>query len=335
MTSDANRCEEAARALVAPGKGILAADESHPTIAKRFTSIGVESTEENRRRYRELLFTAEGIEGQISGVILFDETLRQSAAMGQTFPSLLAARGIFPGIKVDMGARPLAGSPEETITEGLDGLAQRLEDYASLDARFTKWRAVIQIADGLPTDYCIQANAHALARYAALSVQAGLVPIVEPEVLMDGQHTIERCFEVTERTLRRTFSELYDQGVSLEQILLKPNMVTSGTTCPERASPEEVASETIRCFLRAVPAAVPGIVFLSGGQSEEEATYHLELMNKSRDVPWQLSFSYGRALQASALAVWSGRDENRADAQSVFAERARLNGEARYGRGSS
>ena len=333
MTSEADRREEAARALVAPGKGILAADESHPTIAKRFASIGVESTEENRRTYRELLFTTEGIEGQISGVILFDETLRQSTATGRPFPSLLATRGIFPGIKVDMGARPLAGSPGETVTEGLDGLAQRLEEYSSLDARFTKWRAVIRIGDGLPTDYCINANAHALARYAAQSIQAGLVPIVEPEVLMDGEHTIERCFEVTERTLRRVFSELYDQRVSLEQVLLKPNMVTSGTTCPERASAGEVASETIRCFARAVPAAVPGIVFLSGGQSEEEATRHLDLMNRNRDVPWQLSFSYGRALQASALAAWSGREENRADAQAVFAERARLNGEARYGRG--
>ena len=332
MTSEADRCEEVARTLVAPGKGILAADESHPTIAKRFTSIGVESTEENRREYRELLFTTEKIEAQISGVILFDETLRQSAATGEPFPSLLATRGIFPGIKVDMGAKGLAGSPGETVTEGLDGLAQRLEEYSSLGARFTKWRAVIRIGDGLPTDYCINTNAHALARYAAHSIQAGLVPIVEPEVLMDGEHTIERCFEVTERTLRRVFSELYDQGVSLEQILLKPNMVTSGAMCPERAGPDDVASETIRCFLRVVPAAVPGVVFLSGGQSEEEATHHLRLMNRNQDVPWQLSFSYGRALQSSALSTWSGSDENRGNAQAVFADRARLNGEARYGR---
>ena len=332
MTSEADRCEEAALALVAPGKGILAADESHPTIAKRFKSIGVESTEENRRAYRELLFTTEGIEEQISGVILFDETLRQSTATGEPFPSLLATRSILPGIKVDMGAKPLAGSPGETVTEGLDGLAQRLEEYSSLGARFTKWRAVIRIGDGMPTDYCINANAHALARYAAHSIRAGLVPIVEPEVLIDGEHTIERCFQVTERTLRRVFSELYDQGVSLEQILLKPNMVTSGTTCPERAGEEEVASETIHCFLRAVPAAVPGVVFLSGGQSEEEATRHLNLMNRNRDVPWQLSFSFGRALQASVLSVWAGGEENRGHAQAVFAERARVNGEARFGR---
>ncbi len=332
MTSQADRCEKVARGLVEPGKGILAADESHPTIAKRFKSMGVESTEENRRSYRELLFTTEGVEAQISGVILFDETLRQSTATGEPFPGLLAARGIFPGIKVDKGAKPLAGSSGETVTEGLDGLAPRLEEYSSLGARFTKWRAVIRIGDGLPTDYCINANAHALARYAAHSIQAGMVPIVEPEVLMDGEHTIEECFTVTEWTLRQVFAELYRQGVSLEQILLKPNMVASGTTCPVRAGPDEVASETIRCFLRAVPGAVPGVVFLSGGQSEEEATQHLKLMNRNRDVPWQLSFSYGRALQASALSVWSGREENQADAQGVFAERARLNGEARYGR---
>ncbi len=332
MTSEVDRCTEAAFALVAPGKGILAADESHPTIAKRFKSIGVEATEEKRCAYREMLFTTEGIEEQISGVILFDETLRQSTATGEPFPSLLVSRGILPGIKVDKGAKPLAGSPGEVVTEGLDGLAQRLEEYSSLGARFTKWRAVIRIGDGLPTDYCINANAHALARYAALSIQAGLVPIVEPEVLIDGEHTIKKCSQVTERTLRRVFSELYHQGVSLQQILLKPNMVTSGTMCPERASEEEVASETIRCFLRAVPAAVPGVVFLSGGQSEEEATRHLNLMNRNRDVPWQLSFSFGRALQASTLSAWAGAEENRADAQAVFAERARVNGLARYGR---
>ena len=332
MTPEQSQCEAVAGALVAPGKGILAADESHPTIAKRFASIGVESTEENRRAYRELLFTTESIEEQISGVILFDETLRQSTASGDPFSDLLASRGILPGIKVDMGAKPLLGAPGETVTEGLDGLASRLEEYAALGARFTKWRAVIRIGDDMPTDYCIGANAHTLARYAAHSLQAGLVPIVEPEVLMDGAHTIDECFQVTERTLRRVFSELYDQGVPLEQILLKPNMVTSGSACTERADTDQIAAETIRCFLRAVPGAVQGVVFLSGGQSEEEATRNLGAMNGRADVPWQLSFSYGRALQASALAAWSGSEENRANAQAVFAERARSNGEARYGR---
>ncbi len=323
--------EETARALVAPGKGILAADESSGTIKKRFDSIGVESTEETRRAYRDLLFTTEGAEDFISGVILYDETIRQSSADGTPFPKLLERKGIIPGIKVDTGAKPLAHAPGETVTEGLDGLRERFEGYVSLGARFAKWRAVISIGSGIPSEYCIWANAHALARYAALAQEAGLVPIVEPEVLMDGDHTIERSFDVTARTLHAVFTELRDQRVHFEQLLLKPNMVLSGYDCPARADVRTVAAETIRCFRRHVPAAVPGIVFLSGGQSDEDATAHLSAMNELGPHPWELSFSYGRALQAPALKAWGGKPENVKAAQQAYYHRAKLNGAARSG----
>jgi fructose-bisphosphate aldolase, class I len=324
--------EAVARALVAPGKGILAADESFPTIEKRFKKIDVASTEDNRREYREMLFRTGGAEEFISGVILFDETIRQRAADGTPLPKILQDKGIIPGIKVDAGAKQLAGSPAEKVTEGLDGLAGRLGEYRSLGAKFAKWRAVIAIGDGIPSDYCLHTNAHALARYAAHCVEAGLVPIVEPEVLMDGPHTIERCFEVTERTLHLVFGELFDQRVPLERILLKPNMVLSGTECPKQAGVHEVAEATLTCFRRVVPAAVPGVVFLSGGQSDEVATAHLNEMNKIGGVPWQLSFSYGRALQAPALKAWGGKKANLDAGQKAFYHRAKCNGAARYGK---
>jgi fructose-bisphosphate aldolase class I len=327
----AQELHETARAIVAEGKGILAADESDGTIKKRFDSIGVESTEENRRAYRDLLFTTEGVEEYISGVILFDETIRQKSADGTPFPKLLASKGIIPGIKVDKGAKPLALAEGETITEGLDGLRDRLAEYRELGARFTKWRAVITIGRGIPSEYCIWTNAHALARYAALSEEAGLVPIVEPEVLMDGDHTIERSFEVTSRTLHAVFTELRDQRVQAEGMLLKPNMVLSGYDCAEQASDDEVAHETLRCFRRHVPAAVPGIVFLSGGQSDEEATARLSAMNAVGPHPWQLSFSYGRALQAPALKAWGGKPENVEAGQRAYYHRAKMNSAARTG----
>ena len=327
----AQELHETALAIVAEGKGILAADESDGTIKKRFDSIGVESTEENRRAYRDLLFTTEGVEEYISGVILFDETIRQESVEGTPFPELLASKGIIPGIKVDKGAKPLALAEGETITEGLDGLRDRLAEYRELGARFTKWRAVISIGKGIPSEYCIWTNAHALARYAALSEEAGLVPIVEPEVLMDGDHTIERSFEVTSRTLHAVFTELRDQRVQPEGMLLKPNMVLSGYECPEQASDEEVAHETLRCFRRHVPAAVPGIVFLSGGQSDEQATARLSAMNAVGPHPWQLSFSYGRALQAPALKAWGGKIENVEAGQRAYYHRAKMNGAARTG----
>jgi fructose-bisphosphate aldolase class I len=323
--------ELTARALVAPGKGILAADESDSTIKKRFDSIEVESTEENRRAYRDLLFTTEGMEEYISGVILFDETLRQSAADGTPFPQLLAAKGVIPGIKVDKGAKPLAKAPAETITEGLDGLRGRLEEYRELGARFAKWRATYSIGPDIPSDYAIWANAHALARYAALSQEQGLVPIVEPEVLMDGAHDIHASYRVTSRVLFAVFTELHDQRVELEGILLKPNMVLSGYEAPEQASDDEVADLTIRCFREKVPAAVPGIVFLSGGQSDEEATRRLNAMNARGPHPWQLSFSYGRALQAPSLKAWRGQTANVPDAQKAFYRRAKFNSAARSG----
>jgi fructose-bisphosphate aldolase class I len=323
--------EEIARALVAPGKGILAADESDSTIKKRFDSIGVESTPESRRAYRELLFTTEGAAEHISGVILFDETIRQSAADGTPFPRLLERQGIIPGIKVDKGAKDLANAPGEKITEGLDGLRERLAEYRELGARFTKWRAVITIGDGIPSEYCIWTNAHALARFAALSQEGGLVPIVEPEVLMDGDHSIQTSFEATSRTLHAVFTELRDQRVHFEQMLLKPNMVLSGYDAPERAGVQEVAEQTLRCFRRHVPAAVPGIVFLSGGQSDEDATAHLNAMNAMGPHPWELSFSYGRALQAAALKAWRGEAANVPAAQAAYLHRARMNGLARSG----
>ena len=324
--------ERTARALVAPGKGILAADESFGTIEKRFKSINVESTEENRRAYREMLFTTRGAGEFVSGVILFDETIRQSTADGKPFTAVLEEEGIIPGIKVDKGAKALAGFPGEKVTEGLDGLRERLAEYRELGARFTKWRAVIAIGDAIPTRFCIDANAHALARYAALSQEAGLVPIVEPEVLMDGDHTIERCFDVTETTLKSVFFQLHAHRVVLEGTLLKPNMVLSGKSCPRQADVEEVARQTVACLMRSVPAAVPGIVFLSGGQGPEEATAHLNAMNAMGPHPWQLSFSYGRALQAPALEAWRGRPENVAAAQRAYYHRAKLNSAARHGR---
>ncbi len=320
-----------AQALVAEGKGILAADESDSTIKKRFDSIGVESTEENRRAYREMLFTTEGVEEYISGVILFDETIRQSASDGMPFAKLLQSKGIIPGIKVDKGAKPLANAPGETITEGLDGLRDRLEEYRGLGARFAKWRATYSISDELPSLYCIWTNAHALARYAGLCQEAGLVPIVEPEVLQDGTHTIERSFDVTSKVLEAVFIELHDQRVHLEGILLKPNMVLSGYDAPQRAGVEEVAQITVKCFKRHVPAAVPGIVFLSGGQSDEDATAHLNAMNALGPHPWQLSFSYGRALQAPALKAWGGKPENVEAGQRAYYHRAKMNSAARTG----
>jgi fructose-bisphosphate aldolase class I len=322
---------ETANALVAEGKGILAADESSGTIKKRFDSIGVESTEENRRSYRDLLFTTEGAEEFISGVILYDETIRQSSADGTPFPKLLESKGMIPGIKVDMGANPLAGAPEETVTEGLDGLRERLGEYRDLGAKFTKWRAVISIGNGRPSDYAIWTNAHALARYAALSQEAGLVPIVEPEVLMDGEHTIDESYRVTVRTLQAVFTELFDQRVEREGLLLKTNMVVSGYDSSDQANVDRVADETIRALSNTVPAAVPGIVFLSGGMSDEDATERLSVMNQRRPHPWELSFSYGRALQAPALKAWRGDPANAEAAQQAFYRRAKFNSAARSG----
>jgi fructose-bisphosphate aldolase, class I len=318
--------------IVANDRGILAADESTGTIKKRFDSIDVESTEENRRAYRDMLFTTPGLGEFISGVILYDETIRQSSADGTPFPQLLVERGMIPGIKVDMGAKPLAFSPGETVTEGLDGLRERLEEYVVLGARFTKWRAVITIGDGIPTDYCLRVNAHALGRYAALSQEAGLVPIVEPEVLMDADNTIERCYDVTKDTLHHVFRELYEQRVSLEGILLKPNMVISGKGAPEQASAERVAELTLKAFHETVPSAVQGIVFLSGGQSDQQASENLNAINAHGPQPWKLSYSYGRALQAPALQAWRGETANVEAGQQMLLHRARLNSAAAGGR---
>ncbi len=323
--------EEVARALVAPGKGILAADESDGTIKKRFDSIGVESTEESRRAYRDMLFTTEGVADHISGVILYDETIRQTASDGTPFPKLLERQGIIPGIKVDKGAKDLANAPGEKVTEGLDGLRERLNEYRELGAKFTKWRAVITIGKGIPSEYCLWTNAHALARFGALSQEAELVPIIEPEVLMDGDHSIETSFDVTSRTLHAVFTELRDQKVWFEQMLLKPNMVLSGYDAAGRAGVQEVAELTIKCFRRHVPAAVPGIVFLSGGQTDEDATAHLNAMNAMGPHPWELSFSYGRALQAPALKAWAGESANVPAGQAAYLHRAKMNGLARSG----
>jgi fructose-bisphosphate aldolase, class I len=322
---------EIAKALVAEGKGILAADESSGTIKKRFDSIGVESTEENRRAYRDLLFLTEGAEEFISGVILYDETIRQTSEDGTPFPKLLESKGIIPGIKVDLGAKPLAGAPEETITEGLDGLRERLEEYYGLGARFTKWRAVLSIGPDRPSEYAIWTNAHALARFAALSQEAGLVPIVEPEVLMDGEHTIDESYHVTERTLRAVFTELFDQKVEREGTLLKTNMVVSGYDSSEQADVDTVAELTIKCLKNTCPAAVPGVVFLSGGMSDEDATARLNAMNQRGPHAWELSFSYGRALQAPALKAWGGDTTNVEAAQQAFYRRAKFNSAARTG----
>ena len=329
MTMTAPELELTARALVAPGKGILAADESDGTIKKRFDSIDVESTEDNRRAYRELLFTTEGVEDYISGVILYDETIRQQASDGTPFPELLVSKGIIPGIKVDLGAKPLALADGETITEGLDGLRGRLEEYRALGARFAKWRATYSIGDHVPSEYCVWTNAHALARYAALCQEAGIVPIVEPEVLQDGTHTIDESAKATGRVLQGVYTELRDQRVDFAGTLLKPNMVMSGYEASNRAGVDEVAGRTLDVFYRHVPAAVPGIVFLSGGQSDEDATAHLNAMNARGPHPWELSFSYGRALQAPALKAWSG--SNVEAGQQAYLRRAKLNGAARSG----
>jgi fructose-bisphosphate aldolase class I len=324
--------QETAAELVGPGKGILAADESEGTIAKRLAAVGVESTEDNRRAYRELLFTAPGVEESLSGIILFDETIRQSSSDGTPFPELLAGKGIVPGIKVDRGAKPLALAADEAVTEGLDGLRARLEEYRGLGARFAKWRAVYSIGDGTPSEYAVWTNAHALARYAALCQEAGLVPIVEPEVLMDGTHSIAEAYRATSRAQHALFTELRDQRVDLEGILLKPNMVVSGYAGSDQAGVEEVAEQTIHCLRHHVPAAVPGVVFLSGGQDDVAATAHLNAMNRLGPQPWELSFSYARALQNVAMEAWRGEPANVAAAQEAFVHRARLNALARAGR---
>ena len=324
--------EATLRRLLVPGKGLLAADESTATIERRFERVGIRSIEASRRAYRELLFTAPGIGEHISGVILFDETIRQRAADGTPFPRLLEERGAVPGIKVDAGAKPLAFAPNESVTEGLDGLRERLAEYRELGARFTKWRAVLKIGPGQPSDYCLEVNAHALARFAALSQEAGLVPIVEPEVLAEGEHTREQSREATLRAQRAVFAELAAQRVSLEHLLLKPNMVMAGLHHPRHASVEEVATATVRTLRRTVPPAVPGIVFLSGGQTPVEATANLAAMNAAGPHPWMLSFSFSRAIQDPVLETWRGDAGNVAAAQSAFAERARQNGLAQQGK---
>jgi fructose-bisphosphate aldolase class I len=324
--------ETVAQKMVAQGKGILAADESMGTIKRRFDSIKIESNENNRRAYRELLFTTKGIEEAISGVIMFDETLRTSASDGTPFAQVLSKKGVIPGIKVDKGPVDLPDFPGEVVTEGLDGLRARVKEYYELGARFAKWRAVITIGEGIPTRTCLEANAHALARYAALCQEGGLVPIVEPEVLLDGSHTVERCQEVSEETLKVTFSQLVEQRVHLEGMILKPSMVVSGKENPKQAGVEEVAERTIRCLKRTVPAAVPGIAFLSGGQSAERATEHLNAMNAIGPHPWQVSFSYARALQDPVLKAWKGEAANIPGAQKIFYHRAKCNSAARSGK---
>jgi len=328
---DRARLEETAQAMVGEGRGILAADESNATMTKRLEAVGVESTAESRRAFRGLMFTADGAADYISGVIMYDETVRQTTWDGTPFPEFLTHEGILPGIKVDTGAKPLAGFPRETVTEGLDGLRVRLGAYRELGARFAKWRAVIRIESGLPTRGSIEANAHALARYAALCQEAGIVPIVEPEVLMEGDHTIDRSEEVTAAALRTVFDRLIEQRVVLEGIVLKPNMLLSGYDSPEQAGVEEVAERTLACFRRVVPAAVPGIAFLSGGQSDDRAAAHLSAMNTIADAPWELTFSYGRALVGAPLRVWSGDDSKVGEAQAAFLHRARCNAAARRG----
>ncbi|MCB1555529.1 MAG: fructose-bisphosphate aldolase class I [Xanthomonadales bacterium] len=330
-----DQLEATARAMVAPGKGIIAIDESNTTIKKRFDSVGIECSEENRRAYREMLLSAPGIGEHISGAILYDETLRQSAKDGTSFVKLMEKNGVIPGIKVDKGTAPLAGFPGELVTEGLDGLRARLQEYAKIGARFAKWRAVITIGEDIPSGTCIEANCHALARYAALCQESGIVPMVEPEVLMDGDHDIEVCYDVTEATLRSLFGALYEQNVMLEGTILKASMVISGKDCPEQAGVEEVAEYTLRCLKSAVPASLPGIVFLSGGQSDEAATAHLNAMNQMGPNPWPLSFSYGRAMQSAALKLWSkDMAGNFAAAQKTVAQRAKDNGLAALGKWS-
>jgi fructose-bisphosphate aldolase class I len=320
-----------ANAMVAEGKGLLAADESNPTIKKRFDAVGIISTEENRRAYRALLFSTDTMENHISGVILFDETIRQCTDKGVLFSEYLVSKGVIPGIKVDKGAKPLALYEGETITEGLDGLRDRLIEYYEMGARFAKWRAVINIDDDLPSKFAIIANAHALARYAAICQEVGIVPIVEPEVLMDGNHTIERCEVVTDVVLEEVFKALNDHKVYLEGIVLKPNMVIPGKLCPAQATPDEVATATVRCLLRHVPSSVPGIAFLSGGQSPQEASANLNAMNQIGEHPWKLTFSYGRALQATTISAWKGKENNISLAKETFLLRAKCNGAAYSG----
>lgn len=325
--------EQVAEAMVAPGKGILAADESTGTIKKRFDSIKTENTETNRRDYREMLFrSTEAMRSSISGVILYDETIRQSAKDGTPFAKLIASTGALPGIKVDKGTKPLPFCPGEVITEGLDGLADRIKEYVGLGAKFAKWRAVYDIGPGIPSYTSINANAQALARYAALCVEGGLVPIVEPELLMDGAHDVDACERVTEWILKEVYQQLFYAKVPLEKTILKPNMVIAGKKCPKQASRQEVAERTVKVLKRCVPPAVPGIAFLSGGQSDEDATAHLSLMNQLGPLPWKLSFSYGRALQAAALKAWGGKSENVAAGQRAFAHRAKMNGAAALGK---
>ncbi len=324
--------ENTALDLVAPGKGILAADESFGTIEKRFNAVGIESTEESRRDYREMLFTTPDVGEFLSGVILFDETIRQASSDGTSLPEVLKSQGVIPGIKVDKSTVDMPLSPGEKFTQGLDGLGDRLAEYKELGARFTKWRAVITIGDGIPTESCIQANAEALALYAAFAQEYDLVPIVEPEVLIDGDHSIEQCYDATEWMLNRTFDEIYEHNVELSGMLLKPNMVISGKDAPEQAGIEEVARATVECLLRTVPAAVPGIVFLSGGQTDLQATAHLNAMNSLYEgLPWELSFSYARALQGQPMEIWGGNAENIEEAQKAFYHRARMNSAARSG----
>lgn len=323
--------EATATELVALGKGILAADESGPTIEKRFESVGVTSTEETRRAYREMLLGTPGLDAFVSGVILYDETLRQKTSAGVPFTDFVVRQGMIPGIKVDKGTKPLSGFPGEKITEGLDGLRERLCEYAACGARFTKWRAVLTVGPQIPSRTCVQSNIEALARFAAASQEAGLVPIVEPEVLMDGEHSLERHYEVTEIVLRTLFHELFAHRVHQEALLLKVNMVLSGTLCTRQADVMEVAHATWRCMQRTVPTAVPGIVFLSGGQSDVRATAHLDALNRIDRAPWQMSFSFGRALQAPALKAWAGKESNVAAAQAALLHRARCNSAARFG----
>jgi fructose-bisphosphate aldolase class I len=338
MAANVSELAATAKQLVGPAKGILAADESTGTIARRLESIGVENTEDNRRDYREMLFRAEGGSTYISGVILYDETIRQKAADGTPMVDLLTSQGVIPGIKVDTGAKALAGADGELVTEGLDGLRERLAEYRGLGARFAKWRGVITIGPSIPSSYCIDVNAHALARYAALSQEAGLVPIVEPEVLMEGGHSIEQANEVTETTLREVFRQLAEQNVALEGMLLKPNMVLTGYDVASRAGSEEVAERTVAVFQHTVPAAMPGIVFLSGGQDDDSATTNLQAINargRAVNAPWELSYSYGRGLQALPLQAWGGKVENVPAAQRAFLHRAKLTSAARQGKYTS
>ena len=317
--------EEIATYIVAEGKGILAADESNPTCGKRFDSIGVESTEENRRDYREMLFRSKGMEGNIGGVILFDETIRQSAADGTLLREIISQQGALPGIKVDKGLQPIENCPSETVTVGLDGLDERLKEYAEMGAKFTKWRAVINIGDGIPSDECIDANMDALAQYAKCAQENGMVPIVEPEVLMDGEHSIDACYDATERSLKSLFKHLEKHQVNIKGTILKPNMVTSGSNHDNQASINDVATRTIDCLVKNVPAELPGVAFLSGGQSDVLATAHLDAMNKIGGFSWKLSFSYGRALQAAALKAWGGKAENIFISQDELSHRAEMN----------